>query len=67
MLIASGGREKDADFRLAAAQLWDVDTGECLHVFRGHTSKIYSVAFDGERVVTGSLDSTVRVWSAHDG
>ena len=49
------------------SQLWDVDSGECLHVFRGHTSKIYSVAFDGERVVTGSLDSTVRVWSAHDG
>lgn len=25
------------------------------------------MAFDGARVVTGSLDSTVRVWSAQDG
>ncbi|BGP56202.1 hypothetical protein JCM8202v2_003815 [Rhodotorula sphaerocarpa] len=50
-----------------ASSLWNVDTGECLHVFRGHFSKIYSVAFDGARVVTGSLDSTVRVWSAQDG
>ncbi len=49
------------------SQLWNVDTGECLHVLRGHTSKIYSVAFDGQRVVTGSLDSTVRVWSAENG
>lgn len=48
-------------------QLWDVDTGECLHVLRGHYHQIYAVAFDGEKVVTGSLDSTVRVWSAATG
>ncbi|GEM07591.1 hypothetical protein Rt10032_c03g1608 [Rhodotorula toruloides] len=47
--------------------LWNVDTGECLHVFRGHLSQIYSVAFDGLRVITGSLDSTVRVWDAETG
>jgi len=49
------------------SQLWDVDTGECLHVFRGHIGEIYSVAFDGARVITGSLDSTVRVWDAETG
>jgi len=48
-------------------QLWNVDTGECLHVFRGHIGEIYSVAFDGARVITGSLDSTVRVWDAETG
>lgn len=49
------------------SQLWDLDTGECLQVFRGHYHQIYAVAFDGERVATGSLDSTVRVWSAQTG
>lgn len=44
-----------------------MDTGECLFVFRGHFHQIYAVAFDGIRVVTGSLDSTVRIWSAHTG
>lgn len=48
-------------------KLWDVDTGECLHVFRGHIHQIYAVAFDGIRVVTGSLDSTVRIWDAQTG
>lgn len=49
------------------SQLWDVDTGECLFVFRGHEHQIYAVAFDGIRVATGSLDSTVRIWSATTG
>lgn len=56
-----------ADTPLVRCQLWDVDTGECLHVFRGHVHQIYAVAFDGIRVVTGSLDSTVRIWSATTG
>lgn len=48
-------------------QMWNVDTGECLRIFRGHQQQIYSVAFDGLRVATGSLDSTVRLWDAETG
>lgn len=44
-------------------QLWNLDTGECLQTFTGHYSQIYSIAFNGSLVITGSLDSTVRVWS----
>jgi len=46
-------------------QLWDVDTGECMHVFRGHINQIYAVAFDGKIVASGGLDTIVRVWGAH--
>lgn len=48
-------------------QLWDVDTGQCLFVYTGHFAQIYAVAFDGQRIATGSLDSTVRIWSARTG
>ena len=44
-------------------QLWDVNTGVCLQVFRGHMNQIYAVAFDGEKVISGSLDTMVRIWS----
>lgn len=33
----------------------------------GHHSQIYAIAFDGIKVVTGSLDSHIRVWSAETG
>ena len=49
------------------AQIWNVDTGECLHVLTGHEQEIYSVAFDGIRVVSGGMDTTVRVWDAISG
>lgn len=48
-------------------QIWNVDTGECLYVLTGHDQEIYSVAFDGIRVVSGGMDTTVRVWDAMTG
>ena len=53
-----------ADWRI---QLWDVDTGKCLQVFRGHFNQIYTVAFDGKIIASGGLDTTVRVWDAQTG
>lgn len=55
------------DYAEANDQMWDIERGECLQTFTGHYGEIYAVAFDGEKVVTGSLDSTVRVWSAATG
>ncbi|KIJ52189.1 hypothetical protein M422DRAFT_243794 [Sphaerobolus stellatus SS14] len=36
---------------------------------KGHTDSVYSVAFspDGQRVVSGSYDETIRIWDAHTG
>lgn len=36
-------------------------------MLNGHQHQIYAVAFDGIRVASGSLDSTVRIWSAKTG
>jgi|GEM_PF-1458688 len=46
------------------ARLWDIATGQLLRVYSGHTAAITSVAFvpDGQKVVTGSLDGTIRTW-----
>ncbi|KAF5342770.1 hypothetical protein D9758_017027 [Tetrapyrgos nigripes] len=39
----------------------------CRHILTGHRFPIYSLAFDGVRIVSGSLDTTVRVWDVLTG
>lgn len=41
--------------------------GECLQILRGHYHQIYAVAFDGKRIASGSMDSTVCIWAADTG
>lgn len=44
-------------------RLWDLSTGEHLHTFSNHTSKISALAFAGDDVLaSGSSDGTVFIW-----
>ncbi|KAH6570827.1 hypothetical protein BASA60_007550 [Batrachochytrium salamandrivorans] len=50
-------------------RVWDITKGECVHVFRGHREKVYSVGYCHElrRAVSGSMDATVKVWCTRTG
>ena len=49
--------------------LYDVETGKELDLLVGHTDVVNSVTFslDGERIVSGSGDNTLRLWNANTG
>ncbi|BGP46258.1 SCF ubiquitin ligase complex subunit cdc4 [Rhodotorula kratochvilovae] len=50
-------------------RVWDISTGRCRHVLRGHSQKVYSVVYDHLRkqCASGSMDGTVRLWSTEAG
>jgi len=50
-------------------KLWDIQTGECLKTFLGHTDWIQSVHFspDGQHLATGSRDQTLKIWDVYTG
>jgi WD40 repeat protein len=55
--VASGGED-------SAVKIWDSHTGKLIHSFRGHEGLVCCLAFspDGQRLVSGSRDKTVKVW-----
>ncbi|GAA5849802.1 hypothetical protein JCM8547_000567 [Rhodosporidiobolus lusitaniae] len=61
-VVVSGGCDRDV-------RVWDVETGECLHTLRGHTSTVRCMRIlDGRPIaVSGSRDKTVRVWDIERG
>ena len=53
--VVSGSRD-------ATLRIWDIDTGQCLHVLMGHVAAVRCVQYDGRRVVSGAYDYMVKVW-----
>lgn len=50
-------------------QMWNVETGEVVQLFEGHTRAIRSVVFspDGQSILSGSDDMTLRLWDVESG
>lgn len=52
-----------------AIRIWDVKTGSLLHTLRGHQQVAGQPRFtaDGKRLVTMSMDNTLRIWDIATG
>jgi WD40 repeat protein len=53
-----------AGMKDASVYVWELATGDILHIFKGHTKPVGAVVFstDGRYLITGSEDSTVKIW-----
>jgi len=60
--LVSGGADK-------TVRVWDARMGKCEQVMRGHGAGVTCVAVapDGKSVVSGSTDTTLRLWSMETG
>ncbi|KAJ3743700.1 WD40-repeat-containing domain protein [Lentinula detonsa] len=61
-LVVSGGCDK-------VVRVWDIRSGYCIYVLRGHTSTIRCIKVLHNRpiAVSGSRDNTLRVWDVQRG
>lgn len=50
-------------------KLTEIDTGEEIRVFKGHTDLVNSINLDpaGDKIITSGLDGTIRVWDFFSG
>jgi WD40 repeat protein len=59
ILLLSGGVDQ-------TVRLWDIDSGQCLAVLKGHESRVRSVAFspDGKFFLSGGDDGAMKLWDS---
>eukprot|EP01132_Coremiostelium_polycephalum_P007905 gene7905-9728_t len=49
-------------------RIWDLSTGECVHILRGHTDGVSCLCIiDDVTLASGSLDNTINLWSMETG
>lgn len=67
--LAAKGRTMVSGSYDCTVRAWDIMTGECTRIMRGHLQKIYSVVLDATRgrCASGSMDNTVRLWDLKTG
>jgi WD40 repeat protein len=47
-------------------RIWNVTSGECLHVLRGHTEYVWGLVEYGNYLVSSGLDLTMRFWNVEE-
>ncbi len=59
----------DGSSIVTASGIWSVSTGQRLHAMTGHRGSVRSIAVsrDGKRIVSASMDKTIRIWNAATG
>ena len=59
--LVSGGCDRDV-------RVWDLQTGQAVHMLRGHTSTVRCLKMSGSNIaISGSRDTTLRIWDIKKG
>ena len=48
-------------------QVWSLETGACLTTLQGHLNSVTCLQFNRDRIISGSLDCTLKFWNLSDG
>jgi WD40 repeat protein len=60
-ILASGSEDQ-------AIRLWHLETGDCVRILRGHSRRVWSVAYSTDFLLASSSDDhTVKIWEPNSG
>jgi WD40 repeat protein len=62
----------DGDYVVTAGgggnvRIWSVSNGKLVRVLKGHNKAVFHIAFNGNTILTTSLDKSVRLWNLKSG
>ncbi|KAI8966970.1 WD40-repeat-containing domain protein [Mycotypha africana] len=55
-IVVTGSRD-------TSLRIWNIDSGELVHLCTGHQNSVRCLAIHGDYVASGSYDTTARLWS----
>lgn len=69
LCCTSDGRRVISASADTTLRVWDVQSGELIHVLAGHTARVTSMCLtpDNRQLVSSSNDSTMRLWDMQSG
>ena len=54
-------------YNIFPLQVWNAESGTCVHTLYGHTSTVRCMHLHSTKVVSGSRDATLRMWDVEVG
>ena len=54
--LATGSRDN-------LIKIWDMKDYQCLKTFTGHSNTVISIFKEGKKLISGSADKTIKIWS----
>jgi WD40 repeat protein len=67
--VSHDGRYAASGLSDYTIMLWDISSGNCLYILKGHKGSVISLAFshDNGRLASGSADGTIILWNVLTG
>jgi len=65
LLLRYCNMDNDGDVLVGVCKVWTF-SGECVKTLHGHQDAVTCLQFDNTRIVSGSIDCTLRFWDLHN-
>ena len=65
VVVSQNGKKMALSGKNNTVQIWNVENGELLRTYKGHTEEIMclTISNNGKFIASGSMDNTIKIWN----